>query len=434
MSLNQSKECAIMQLIVARCHHGEIIEPFEIPASKCPILNIPLHRIQVNELNKLFPDSYSLVELTDYDAVTQIARQGSPTLAFASDLFFSAEFIVKFLEACEASDQAPSAFQAVLPVRSKTVNDFIKPLSSLPTIQYLDEEYCQLPLFYFNGHSFGDPLPIPIDIDESSVWYLALPPRTGYADDEKSAFADYPVLPRLDFAPLRVSASSYVAIPIRHWVHVLTANIVFGLFSDALRFAKGKPLMFFQCPSQRNPAQPLKNIRDLILVGEGCQIDPTATLIGPIILGDNVLIGPRACVVASVIGKDSVIEQGCHIRLSVIGERTTFPPPLGSALWSVVLDNALINSPLRFSVIGQEVFIGGGVWITDRVLKDESKDIDISYGGRSVCVLHQGRIVESGYWVLGAAVGNRCKLGSGVVVLPGRIIPPDRTIYGQVVK
>jgi UDP-N-acetylglucosamine diphosphorylase / glucose-1-phosphate thymidylyltransferase / UDP-N-acetylgalactosamine diphosphorylase / glucosamine-1-phosphate N-acetyltransferase / galactosamine-1-phosphate N-acetyltransferase len=421
------------QMLVARYENSRIIEPLEVSSRDCPIFNKPLHEIQLDELDRLFSDTYSFVEVSNIEDVAEIVRHNTPTLVFPSNLFFSAELVDNFLKSIKKHEDSHSAFQVAIPVSSSMARDFIAPLNDLPTTNCHNQECFLLPLFLFKDRSCS-PLPIPIDIEESKYWHLSLPTRTDTYKNQ-SVFSNYPVPPKLDFAPLRVSLSTCFGMPINHWVHLLTANIVFSLYTDALRFSKGESPVFFQHPTNDENTNSATNARDLIFVGKNCQIDPTATLIGPTILGENVIVGPGAYIVSSVIGQNSVIGENCHIRLSVIGKDTTFPAVTGSStLWSVVLDGALICSLLRFSVVGQDVFIGAGVWTTDRILKDKEESPDISYGGSCVRVLHDKKVSDSGYWVLGSAIGNRSKLGTGTIILPGRTIWPDSVIYGKVIK
>lgn len=419
-----------MQMLLVRYHEAKIIEPFEILGSECHILNTSLAEIQSNEVRKVFSLEHSILDVPNHESLGPVAQQGVPMLAFASNLFFNAELFNKFLQGCQKSKQPSTSFQAVLPAKSKLVRDFIAPLQDAsPEPNQMEDKFFPLPLFYFKGLPEGAPFPISIPVDETSIWYLALPPKTNDSNNDRTTFTHYALSKRQDLAPIRTSVSTCIALPIRHWVHLLTANIVFGLFGDSLRFSKKESLMFFPNDSLRG-SKPLQSIRDLVLIGDNCQIDPTAIIIGPTILGDEVIVEPNASVVASVVGKGSVIGQSSNVRLSVVGERTTFPPPSSSALWSVVLGDALINNRLRFSVVGQGAFIGGAVWITDRVLGNKAQEEpDDTYGGHSVRVRDGQRFADSGYWVLGAAIGNRSKLGSGLVIYPGRTIPADSVIH-----
>ena len=117
-------------------------------------------------------------------------------------------------------------------------------------------------------------------------------------------------------------------------------------------------------------------------------IDPTARLIGDIILGQDVSVWPFA-----LLRADS--------NRIVVGER------------SVLLDKVLIESPKAHPVtIERHVLISHGV---------------ILHG----CVVREGATVGIGAIVLdGAEVGRRSMIGSGSVVPPGMKIPDNTLVLG----
>ena len=117
-------------------------------------------------------------------------------------------------------------------------------------------------------------------------------------------------------------------------------------------------------------------------------IDPSARLIGDILLGPHVSIFPFA-----LLRADS--------NRIVVGER------------SVILDKVLIESPENHSVV-----------IEERVL--------ISHGAMlHGCIVKQWAIVGIGAIVLdGAEVGRNSIVGSGCVVPPGMKIADDSLVLG----
>jgi lipopolysaccharide/colanic/teichoic acid biosynthesis glycosyltransferase len=57
-----------------------------------------------------------------------------------------------------------------------------------------------------------------------------------------------------------------------------------------------------------------------VAAGRGCRVDPTARLIGPVVLHDRVVIGPEATVVGpSVIGSGAWVERGAMVAQCVVG-------------------------------------------------------------------------------------------------------------------
>ncbi len=117
-------------------------------------------------------------------------------------------------------------------------------------------------------------------------------------------------------------------------------------------------------------------------------IDPTARLIGEIVLGSEVSIWPFA-----LLRADS--------NRITVGER------------SVLLDKVLVESPKDHPVvIEKEVLISHGV---------------ILHG----CIVREGAVVGIGAIVLdGAEVGRNSIVGSGSLVPPGMKIPDQSLVLG----
>jgi len=275
---------------------------------------------------------------------------------------------------------------------------------------------------------FSNAKPVVVELFNEAVDALALPPlMPKTSTQERITFRRFNISPAVDFAPLRIHTATRLALPIEHWVHCLSANIIFGIYSDALRFRDGLDLLFYNWPNgQVKP----NNIRELVWIGEDCQIDPSATVIGPTIIGNHVTIEPGATVIASVLGDNCFVGQGNQVRLSVFEENVILPPTTNMILWSVLGRGSLINSQIRYSVVGEECFIGALTCVTDRILDNAVQPAkDITFGGRPVKVKYRDRVVSSGYWILGAAFGNRSMTASGTVVYPGRELPPDSLVH-----
>jgi carbonic anhydrase/acetyltransferase-like protein (isoleucine patch superfamily) len=145
-------------------------------------------------------------------------------------------------------------------------------------------------------------------------------------------------------------------------------------------------------PNRRGKSPPLSHITPF--EGKSPQfdktvfIDPTARLIGDIVLGSGVSVWPF-----TILRADS--------NRIVVGER------------SVLLDKVLIESPKTNPVtIEKNVLISHGV---------------ILHG----CVVREGAIVGIGAIVLdGAELGRHSIVGSGCVVPPGMKIPDDSLVLG----
>jgi acetyltransferase-like isoleucine patch superfamily enzyme len=406
--------------LVLRYATGIEIDPFNLPARACPILGERLAAIQERELARWSGGAMLLQDVGSAQEAFALARERGPALIVADNLFFTAEFLESFV--LTAREQARSS-RAALPAASRLAVDFVAPLNDLPRLFGSSGEGLGLPLYWIEQGDVGEPLPIVITMGEHDRWWMDLPPFPAPGATERVAFVHQPIAPSADFPPLRLTIAAAVALPIGHWVHLLTANIVLGIYGEALRFEQGLPQIFLS-----HGAELPRNLRDLVIIGARCRIDPTAILVGPTLIGDDTIVEAGACVSASIVGRGAHIGQGCQLRLTVVGDRAVFPPPVSAANFSVVLEDALVNSPLRFSVAGRGCFIGAGVWSTDRVLRDGERASEVSYGGDTVRVRRGDRTEESGLWILGCAVGDRARIGSGTIIYPGRSIAADSTI------
>ena len=147
--------------------------------------------------------------------------------------------------------------------------------------------------------------------------------------------------------------------------------------SDPSRRGKSPPLPYITPFEGRSPQ-----------FDETVFIDPTARLIGDILLGPGVSVWPF------------VLLRADSNRI-VVGQR------------SVLLDKVLIESPKDHPVRLEEVVL-------------------ISHGAiLHGCIVKEGAIVGIGAIVLdGAEVGKRSIIGSGSLVPPGMKIPDDSLVLG----
>ncbi|NER52064.1 MAG: hypothetical protein F6J92_36575, partial [Symploca sp. SIO1A3] len=264
------------------------------------------------------------------------------TLLLSDNLFLTPEFLDTFLIAAR-KQQVNQIYCAAIPTSTQIVRDFVQPLCSSP----ITGDLLLLGLFYACITQQQIPInlsiaqPIPIDLLDEPLEQLALPPlSTQKPQAEQIAFEPINIIPTTDFAPLRINTSKCLALPIEHWVHLLTVNIPFGIYSDAIRFRDRADLLFY--PWQSNQQLP-NNIRELVIISEGCQIDPSATIIGPTFLGKNVRIEPGTTIVASVLGNNCLVGQGNQIRLSVLNDGVILPPATNIILWSFLGRGSLVN-------------------------------------------------------------------------------------------
>jgi carbonic anhydrase/acetyltransferase-like protein (isoleucine patch superfamily) len=289
--------------------------------------------------------------------------------------------------------------------------------------------------------------------DDPAFREHALPLSTSYTRQGDLYLADlwfYPAGPQADAEALVIETQAreigyyhvptYMAdqsgdlvfqVPLRamlaidSWVHVIMADIVFGLFSRGARFEerlKRDPLFKLGILGRAmyEATQVLECTR-LVRVGRNCLIDPGAVIHGPTTIGDNVNINAGAVIDNCIIGSNVNISQGVQLLLSVVGDGTFLP--FGSGLFmTTVMENSMVaqNTCLQLSVIGRNTFVGAGSTFTDynlvpRPLRARSGDGSLSTSNRPV---------------MGSAVGHNCRLGSGLVVYPSRTIESDVVLVG----
>lgn len=413
---------------VFRYTTNQRIDILERPTRHVTVMGNLLEKLQEQAILSFLGSRIKIQEVITPEEIEKFPE--GETLLLSDNLFLTPEFLHSFL-ATARKQQINQIYCAAISTSTQIVSDFVQPLSSCP----ITGDLLLLGLFYARTTQPGIPInlsiakPIPIDLLDEPLEQLALPPlSTQNTGDRQIVFEPINIVPATDFAPLRINTSTRLALPIEHWVHLLTANIPFGIYSDAIRFRDGADLLFYPWSSNRELPN---NIRDLVIISEGCQIDPSATIIGPTFLGKNVRIGPGATIVASVLGNNCVVGQGNHVRLSVFEDGVILPPATNIMLWSFLGRGSLVNSQMRFSVVGEDCFIGAVTCITDRILDNSPSEKDTLFGGRQVKVKFRGSVIPSGYWILGAAIGNRTKTASGTILYPGRELPPDSLIHLQ---
>lgn len=140
-----------------------------------------------------------------------------------------------------------------------------------------------------------------------------------------------------------------------------------------------------------------------LCVGEGSRISEDAILDGNIVIGSHCMIGNGVVLRGNVVIRDYVrIGYGTEIKNSVIGEHCTIGP------LCYVGD----------SLMERGAYLGALVRTSNHRL--DRKTVT-SWNGEA--------FEDTGLEKLGAHIGHDASLGINVVILPGRVVPPD-SLFG----
>lgn len=365
--------------------------PFCEPARELRIQNVPLWLHQRDVLA-----SYATHELE--------VKKGDPlkpvreeSIVYRDNLFFDEAYIQDFMEkAIKGKRPVRAAFRADDPAfreHALPLSTSYTPAGSL----YLAD------LWYYPKGPVADAEPLIIDMQAKEIGYYHVPTYMG----DKSGDLIFQV-------PLRAM------LAIDSWVHVFIADMVFGQFARGARFEKrlnediafklkiiGKAIY---------EGRQVLECSELVKIGKGCIIDPSAIIHGPTIIGDNVTINAGAVIDNSIIGSHVNVSQGAQVMLSVVGNGT-FLPFRAALFMTTIMEDSMVaqNTCLQMCVIGKKTFIGAGSTWTDYNL------IPAPIRARD----GNGKLGMSNRPVLGGCVGHNCRIGSGMIIYPARTIESD---------
>lgn len=400
-----------MERVVIR--ERTLIPPFGEPARDLRILNKPLWLLQRDLLNRHCKGSREVDSLDEVPDFTD-----EELLVYKDNLFFNNYLIDTFIEKARATKEA---CQIAFNKGDKSIEAHALRLQD--GIRQQSDGYVA-DLYYFPPGKRRDPKPLRIDTQSREMGYYHVPRYMA------------PTQGDLVFhVPVRAFLS------IENWVHVFLANTPLGVFSwardieDVMDRSSVKRIRHWSAADWRafgykltlvlsafwermNPFEErwrnhFLACKKMVKVGKNCSIDPTAIIHGPTIIGDNVYIGPGTVIANSYIGNNVNIMQGCQIMLSVVSDRCFLP--FNAALFmSSLMENTIVaqNTTMQLGVVGRNTFIGANNVFTDFNL----------LSAEELKTFHKGRLEQVGLSVIGSAVGHNCKIGSGFVFYPARMI------------
>jgi carbonic anhydrase/acetyltransferase-like protein (isoleucine patch superfamily) len=237
--------------------------------------------------------------------------------------------------------------------------------------------------------------------------------------DPKERLHHFALAPgQFDQDSLTLPISDLLALPVRHWIQLLWANLL-RLPAGLLRqISSANPLIFL--PQLLGAAWRSQSLRPLAVggamrrVGRGSRIHPSA-VVEASWLGRGVTVGAGAVVRGCVLHDGSAVEEHGLVEGCVLAPRAR------------VQRKAMI----KFSLIGAGAMAAGymqlGVLDNGAAFKLTSALMDQAFGGPvELNIGGQRRPAPMG--LAGVCVGARTVVGAGVLVAPGRTIPPDLQI------
>ena len=372
------------------------IAPFNEPARELSVLAKPLWLHQRDTLARY------TTEEREVDSLSEIQGDREETLVYRDNLFFDGVFIDEFIHRARASGKACQVAFALddpaIAGRAVYLQRGIRQQGN----------YYVADLWYYPYGIEPVVRPLVVNTEPREVGFYHVP--THMSNQYGDLVYDLPTKPFLS---------------VEHWVHVLHANIDFGIFAIGARFEQ---------QAERDLGLNLKLLwrgmlerkqvltsSALVKVGKNCSIDTTAVIQGPAFIGDNVWIGPDVVLGNCYIGNNVTIDLGCQLMLSVVGDGS-FLPCRASLYRSVLMENCMVaqNSCLQMCVVGRGSFVGAGNTFTDFNLVD--KPIRSHFGGK---------LEDTGMTALGGAIGHNVRLGAGLVIFPARMIDSDVILFAS---
>lgn len=365
------------------------IFPFNEPARELRVLNKQLWLYQRDMLSRY------TTEEREVDSLTEVDSQRVETLVYRDNLFFDKPFIDEFVRRAR---KLGKACQVAFSLDDRAITGHAIYLQQ--GIRREGNVYVA-DMWYFPHGIEPNVRPLVMDTGTHEMGYYHVPT---HMSNEKGDLA------------YQVPAKAFCSI--EHWVHTITANVIFGVLANAARMDIASERLDTQLGLLWHALLERKNIHSssaMVKVGNGCSIDPTAVIKGPTIIGDNVSIGAGAVIDISVIGNNVNIMQGCQVQWSVISDRC-YLPFRAAVFSSVIMADSMVaqNTCVQFCSIGRNTFLGAGNTFTDFKLIP-----------KPIRTLHQGEMANSGMAVLGGCVGHNCFIGSGMVIYPARVIESD---------
>ncbi|HHH41893.1 MAG TPA: multidrug transporter [Chloroflexi bacterium] len=372
------------------------IPPFNEPARELTVLN---KRLWLHQRDILAPYCDRERPVHSFE---EIPKDRVETLVYRDNLFFDKPFFEEFIQRAR---ELGKACRVAFSLEDKAITSHALTLQK--GIRRQGDVYVA-DMWYFPRGLEEEVVPLVIDTEAYEVGYYHVPTY---------------MAPQQGDLVYQVPTKAFLSI--EHWVHVFVANIVFGIFAEGAR--KEKEVKQNLWAKLRILGRSLLERRQflsssaLVYVGKNVEIDPTAVIQGPTYIGDNSRIHAGAYVCNSIVGENVNIMQGAQLLLSVVSDGC-YLPFRASLFMTTLMEHSIVaqNTCLQMCVVGRNTFIGAGTTFTDFNLLP-----------KPIRALHEGELQEAGFPVLGGCVGHNCRLGSGLIIYPARMIESDTVLFAS---
>lgn len=382
-----------MRRIVLQDKH--MIFPFNEPASDLRILNKRLSLHQGDLFSR-----YNVTMTREVDSLAEVEDDPVEMIIYRDNLYFDQFFLDEFIEKARALGR-PCRVAFALDDLAITTHalDLQRGIRREGDVYVAD-------MWYYPKGLQPSVKPLVINTGAHEMGYYHVPTHMS----DRAGELVYQV-------PTRAFCS------IEHWVHTITANVIFGVMSNGARLdieseklGKQVKILWRAMLERRN----VHTSSEVVQIGPNCSIDPTAVIKGPTYIGRNVNIGPGVVIDVSIIGDNVSITQGGQVQWSVISDRC-FLPFRAAVFSSVMMRDSMLaqNTCLQFCSVGRETFIGAGSTFTDFNLIPK----------KPIRAVYEGGLHKAGFQVIGGCVGHHCHIGSGMVVYPARAIESDVVLF-----
>ena len=373
------------------------IPPFNEPARELRVMNKPLWLTHRDVLAPYCDQELNLVSLE------RMPDDRMETIVYRDNLFFDQEFIDAFI--AKARQQGKACRVAFALDDQAIVHHAIQFQRGI----HREGDVYVADLWYFPFGKDPNIRPLVIDTEAREIGYYRVP---SYMASESGDLT------------YQVPLKAFMAI--EHWVHLYIANSIFGLFARGARFEQiaGKRLDAKLHSLWRAMLERKQVLRSsaAVKIGKNTYVDPAAAILGPATIGANCNIGAGAVIDNSIIGDNVTVGQDCQILLSVVCDRCFLP--FRSALFmTTLMENSIVaqNTCLQMCVIGRNSFVGAGTTFTDfNLLPAPLRALN-----------SDDELEDTGQPVLGSCVGHNARLGSGLIVMPARVIESDVVLFAS---